>query len=260
MLKRLVGVITVKDNWAVQSIGFQKYLPLGKPEVLAENYDRWQLDEILVVDIDRSKFGLGPNFSLLEKITSKKLMTPLCYMGGIRDSNDALQLISKGADRIALDSLFWKDPAMVGKIADSVGRQAIIRVQPVLKNGDDVCCYDHLVRGSSGTIQPQHFIDNYINCSELMLIDVKNEGSMNSFSTDLVVPFEELNLQLICFGGVTSAKQISHLFSRPNVSAVAIGNSLNYREIPHKSLLPTTEVDLARVTSYGDTTKGAREW
>ena len=160
MLKRIIGVITVKDNWAVQSIGFRKYLPLGRPEVLAENYDRWQLDEIFVVDIGRTKLGLGPNFELVEKITSKKLMTPLCYMGGIRNSNDALHLISKGADRVALDSLFRKEPDMAYQIADAIGRQAIIRVQPFIKKDTKFMCYDYNSRSSDGILCPKYFAES----------------------------------------------------------------------------------------------------
>ncbi|MFT5211438.1 MAG: cyclase [Flavobacterium sp.] len=260
MLKRLIGVITVKNNWAVQSIGYKKYLPLGRPEVIAENYDRWLLDEIIVVDIDRSKYNLGPNFELLKKITSKALMTPLCYMGGIRDSSDALELIRKGADRVAIDSLFRKEPDSVSEIVDAIGRQAVIRVQPALIEGRDVLGYDHLTRCSTGIIDTQKLVDDQLNFSELMIVDVENEGGMDSFSTELVDYFERINLQLICFGGVTSAQKIGCLFSKTNVSAVAIGNSLSYREMPHKSLLTQTEVDRARVTSFGETTKGAKEW
>ena len=77
MLKRLVGVITIHNDWAVQSIGYQQYLPLGRPEI-TENYDRWQLDEIMIIDIDRSKRGLGPNFEIVKKIAKKILTHLLC--------------------------------------------------------------------------------------------------------------------------------------------------------------------------------------
>ena len=93
-----------------------------------------------------------------------------------------------------------------------------------------------------------------------MIVDVENEGSLNSFSTDLLLPFKNHKLQVICFGGITSHLQIKQLFSNINVSAVAIGNSLSYREIPHKSLITQTEVDVARTTSFGAATRGAREW
>jgi imidazole glycerol-phosphate synthase subunit HisF len=37
-------------------------------------------------------------------------------------------------------------------------------------------------------------------------------------------------VSLIAFGGVSSAGQINGLLARPNVTAVAVGNFLSYRE------------------------------
>ena len=82
--KRLIGVITVKQGWAVQSFGYRRHLPMGRPEVVAENLDRWGVDEILLQCIDRSRHGLGPDLALLERISRKGLATPLIYQGGIR--------------------------------------------------------------------------------------------------------------------------------------------------------------------------------
>ena len=53
--KRLIGVITVLDGWAVQSFGYKKYLPLGKPKILAKNLDNWGADEILIQSINRTR-------------------------------------------------------------------------------------------------------------------------------------------------------------------------------------------------------------
>ena len=52
--KRIIGSIAVLNGWAVQSISYNRYLPLGRPEVIAQNLDRWGADEILIQCIDRS--------------------------------------------------------------------------------------------------------------------------------------------------------------------------------------------------------------
>ena len=47
MLKpRILGAVLVKDGWAVQSIGFARFLPVGRPEVSVEFLDRYGVDEI----------------------------------------------------------------------------------------------------------------------------------------------------------------------------------------------------------------------
>ncbi len=260
MLKRLIGVITIKNNWAVQSIGYKKYLPLGRPEVIAENYDRWQLDEILIIDIDRSKLNKGPNFDILEKVSAKKIMTPLSYVGGIRDVNDAINLISSGADRVGIDNLFRSNEESANLISQTLGRQAVIRVQPMIEIDSKIYLYDHLSKKHINEIDVNELINSSNNYSELMITDLENEGKLASFSSKLIAPFNNKDIQIICFGGISEKKQIKNLFNKNEVSAVAIGNSLSYQEIPHKSLLEQKEIHLVRKTSFGAVTKGAREW
>ena len=42
--KRLSALIVVKNNIAVQSFNYNSYLPIGRPDILIENYDRWGVD------------------------------------------------------------------------------------------------------------------------------------------------------------------------------------------------------------------------
>ena len=46
---RIIGVVIVKDNLAVQSIGFNKFLPLGDPSLVVENLNRYGIDEIVIL-------------------------------------------------------------------------------------------------------------------------------------------------------------------------------------------------------------------
>lgn len=260
MLKRLIGVITVKNGWAVQSIGYHRYLPLGRAEVIAENFDRWQLDEILLLGIDRTQLGAGPDFALLERIAAKRIMTPLCYGGGVRGVDDAVALVKAGADRIALDALFQDEPEAANGVAKAIGRQATIRMCPVHRDEHGgVVVYDYRSQsaiGKAADVAPQHH-DAY---SELLLVDWRNEGTLGAFDASLIDPLSALGLQIIAFGGISTKPQVTSLMETETVSAVAVGNSLAYRELAHRDLLTVNEVDKAREISYGAVTRGAREW
>ena len=98
--KRLIGVVIVKDGWAVQSFGYRRWLPLGRPEVLVENLDRWGADEILLQCVDRG--DRGPDIALLERLCKRGLSTPLIYQGGVRSVADGVAVIQTGAERLAL--------------------------------------------------------------------------------------------------------------------------------------------------------------
>ena len=77
--KRLTGAVTIRGGLVVQSFGYNRYLPIGKPKVVAENLDRWGVDEIFIQVIDRSINNLGPDIELVKEISTSGILTPIMY-------------------------------------------------------------------------------------------------------------------------------------------------------------------------------------
>lgn len=228
--KRLIGVITVKNNIAVQSFSYKKYLPIGKPEILAKNLDRWGADEILLKVIDTNNYNQEPNYDILEKVLNLKLSTPIIYGGGILNVKDALKIIRFGADRILIEKILYSDLSKVKKISETIGAQALIASIPLIYHNKNIYHFNYLKKEK--TKINNNFItainENLI--SEVLLIDSENEGYENSFNYSLLNSFPIKNFSLICFGGISTPKQIIKIIKNKNVNAVAIGNSLNYKE------------------------------
>ncbi len=132
MLKvRMIGVVTVKDEIAVQSFGYNKYFPLGDPVLLIENLDRWGADEIFLQVIDRSENNKGPDYALIERVSELSLSTALVYSGGITSVPEGIDVIKRGADRIAINAMMISSPDEIGSLSKVLGAQAIIGVLPV---------------------------------------------------------------------------------------------------------------------------------
>ena len=72
------------------------------------------------------------------------------------------------------------------------------------------------------------FSENVV--SESLIIDFLNEGCRNSFDSSLIERFPKNDIPLIVFGGISEPKQIEDLISQRQVSAVCVGNFLNYKE------------------------------
>jgi cyclase len=228
--KRLIGVVTVKSGHAVQSFSYKHYLPLGKVNCLIENLDRWGVDEIFIQCIDRSLAEQGPDFALLNQISAMGISTPLTYAGGIRNSNDAIRVIKSGADRVCVDSLISKDINAVWEIGFKIGAQALLLAIPAKEINHKLAWYDYRERNYR-EIEEIELQLNRRNFSEILLIDHSNEGLLNSFNSDLVKLFPFKDIDLIAFGGISEPTQITDLSKYENCVAVAIGNSLNYREL-----------------------------
>jgi len=228
--KRLVGVITVRRGWAVQSFGYRRWLPLGRPEILAQNLDRWGVDEILVQVIDRS-FGLdGPDFGLLARLGKIGLSTPLVYSGGISSLSDAERVVNSAADRICVDALLHDNPDEVERISRHLGAQAVIGAIPLSMMEGDVRWLDYRDRSESPI--PSRISDLFFSgiVSEALVIDWRNEGKPASFDEVLVNQFPIADVPLIVFGGLSDSSQLRRLLSSSRIVAAAIGNFLNYKE------------------------------
>lgn len=228
--KRLVGVVTVRDGWAVQSFGYRRYLPLGRPEVLVENLDRWGADEIVLQCIDRTRGHAGPDLALLERVSRRGLATPLIYGGGIRNAADAIAVVKSGADRVCVDALLHDAPETLQSLAAPLGAQAIIACLPMAMVDGAPRWLDYR-SGEQRALAPRvvELLEAGV-ASEALVVDWSHEGSAGAFDTALVSRFPARHIPLIAFGGLSDAAQLRPLLQDARVSAVAIGNFLNYRE------------------------------
>lgn len=228
--KRIIGTIVVRNNLAVQSFGYNKYLPLGKPEILAKNLERWCVDEILILDIDRSKKNLQPNIDLLKSINSIGLNTPIIYGGGISSYESCLKVFDNGADRILVENIVHKNLNELDQISSKIGSQSLILSFPLIKYKNELLQYNYISK------KTEKLSSNFLNAiqqnfvSEILIIDNMNEGYFDKFNIDIIKMFPFKNFPKICFGGIVTKKKVFEIIKHKSVSAIAIGNSLNYTE------------------------------
>lgn len=228
--KRLIGVVTVKSGWAVQSFGYGRYLPLGNPECLVENLDRWGADEILVLAIDRTLSGGGPDFELIARLARLGLETPLIYGGGIRTISDGVNVILSGAERLVIDALLHDDLSIVRDLSERLGAQAMVASLPLSIRNSQLEWLDYRNLAFSGVSDDVLSVIQSGVVSEVIVVDWQHEGYRNGFEENLVTRFPLQDIPLIAFGGISEPEQMIGLLKRPNVSATAVGNFLSYRE------------------------------
>jgi cyclase len=228
--KRLIAMVTISDGWVVQSFGYKRLLPIGRPEIVAKNLDRWGADEIVLQFIDRSLSNLGPDFEVLDLIANLGLATPLIYVGGVANTQNAIEAVSRGADRIGIDAMMFDAPYEIRSISERIGSEALIACMPLSIVDNNVCWLDYKTKTNYKLDAKCFDILNRDNFSEILVIDWQNEGFANSFDLRLVQQFPDLGMGLIPFGGISTSRQIRQLLGQTGVVGVAVGNSLNYKE------------------------------
>ena len=229
--KRVIACLTILNNIVVQSIGFKKYLPIGKPEIAIEFLNDWGIDEIILIDIGATKYGYKPNLEIIKKV-SKFNMVPLTVGGGISDIKDVENLMHCGADKICINSLLNSNLSKVNEISMIFGRQSIVASIDIKEvNGKkgvfnylnkNILDYDYL-----------EFAKNLedIGVGEIFINSVDNDGKKQGYDLDLKRSVANaLNIPVIGCGGAGSPRHMLELLRETNVSGAVAGNFFHFYE------------------------------
>jgi len=133
-MKRLIATLVIKDGLVVQSIGFKKYLPIGRPEIAVEFLNSWGIDEIIILDIDATKNERLIDVELVKR-AAKKCFVPLTIGGGIKNIEHAEKLLQAGADKIAVNFGARADLSLIDELSTSYGNQFVVVGIDILKHG-----------------------------------------------------------------------------------------------------------------------------
>lgn len=227
--KRLGSVVFVKNGLVVQSIGFTKYLPVGKPEIVVKNLDSWGADEIILLNYDAVSLN-KPDYRLIEKISDLNIRTPLIYGGGIKNVSDAVKCIKHGSDRVVVNQIYLNNISQIPKISEIIGKESLVLSLNLNIIKKKLYIYNYLTK-KIREFNNKEFEENCKNyISEIFLTDYMNEGKRNAFNFNLLKNKFFKNKKILAYGGINTTNQFRRLFRYKNISSVILGNCLNYKE------------------------------
>ncbi len=228
--KRLVGKILIDHNLAIQSKGFSTYLPLGKPEILAEFLDQWQVDEILLIDRTASIRGTVIDADIISAVV-EVCRSPLTVAGGIANVKQAELLVNKGADRISINSNFHINPNLVTQLSDMLGRQAVVVSLDFIMQGQQALVFDHKTK-TAGQYQLMDAckLAEDKGVGELFIHSADRDGLATGYELDVYRDIvASVAIPVIASGGYGKPSHVEDVINT-GVNAIAIGNGLNYVE------------------------------
>jgi tRNA-dihydrouridine synthase len=116
---RIIPCLLIQNNGLVKTVKFEKPKYVGDPINAVRIFNEKEADELMVLDIDASVMGRAPDFKLIERLAAECRM-PLCYGGGVKNREQARELISLGVEKVALSSALVENPGLAADIADEI--------------------------------------------------------------------------------------------------------------------------------------------
>lgn len=232
MLKRrIVGVLIVKDNIVVQSIGFSRYLPVGNPEIVAEYLNQWGADEIILLDITATRNGRPPNFDLITKV-AKHCRVPLTVGGGITTIEHIHKLMHCGADKVSFNHLALQNPQFLQHASSIFGTQSVVASIDACIFEGSYRVYDYS-KDKILNVSPSDLASRLqtFGVGEIFLNSVDRDGKKSGFDIPLINHTNaQLSIPLIVSGGAGSPDHFVEVLSKTSASAVAAANIFHYFE------------------------------
>lgn len=223
----------------VKTLKFARPKYVGDPINAVRIFNEKEADELMLLDIDATREGRGPDFRAVEEIASECFM-PLCYGGGIRTAADARTLFSLGVEKVALQTAVARDPSIIREIADHSGEQAVVVSIDVRRDWlgraklhsyagvrPAVADWRQAIRSAVG-----------LGAGEILLTAVHRDGTLEGPDLALVGEASQVaDVPLIASGGIGSLGDIQAA-TAAGASAVAAGAFFVFHG-PHRAVLIT---------------------
>lgn len=230
-LRRIIGTIFTRGPLAVQSIAFKRHLPVGDPVVVAEAYDQWQADEIVLADITATAEGRLVSKDIINRAT-RHLRTPLTVGGGIQTIAQVEDLLRSGADRVFINTTAREKGQFVHDAAQFFGSQCIVAWIDVLRDASGALrVYDHLTRSTLGTPLEDWMRElEQRGIGEIILHAVHADGQMQGFDLKLATHASAVAVPVILSGGAGCARHFQEAFSASQIAGACAGNIFTHSE------------------------------
>ena len=243
---RLVACIITKDQLVVQSFGFKKYPPIGNVKTAIEFFVNWDVDEIILIDIDASKEQRSPNIDLVEW-ACKECFVPLTVGGGIKTLGHIQQLLKAGSDKVCLNSIVAENMNFVTKASDRFGDQCITVSVDAVSTPHGYKLYDYINKTTS-EIELKFYLKSIeaAGAGEILINSINRDGSKHGYDLDLLkLVSSAVNIPVIALGGVGRFEHLSQGITSGGCQAVAAANIFQHME--HSTIAAKAQMKAAGI-------------
>lgn len=243
---RLIPCLFLKNGFLVRSEQFKIHQSLGNAIHQVERFNAWDVDELIYLDISktvntshdthRKDLKIKTESSILDilETVSKTCFMPLTFGGNIRTLNDIHARISRGADKVSLNTATFETPELIEEAAKIFGSQALIASVDVWKHkGGQYEVYSHHGQNRTGKC-PFDWIKTLerMGIGEILLTAIQHDGMAGGYDIPLIArAAKNANIPVIACGGVGQFQHFSEGVINGHADAVAAGNIFHFTEL-----------------------------
>lgn len=229
LAKRVIPCLDVTDGRVVKGVNFVELTDVGDPVAVAKAYGDQGADELVFLDITATSSNRKTMIDVIKR-TAKEVFIPFTVGGGIRSVSDMKNLLSAGADKIALNSQAVATPTLISEGAKKFGNQCIVVAIDAKRIGSSWHVFVHGGRKDTGldvVEWAQKVVE--LGAGEILLTSMDGDGTKDGYDIELTkIVSEAVGVPVIASGGCGSVEDIEEVFVKTRATAALAASIFHY--------------------------------
>ncbi len=231
LTKRIIACLDVSAGRVVKGVKFENLRDAGDPAELARAHSESGADEIVLLDISAAQESRSILLDVIQR-TAKHLFIPLTVGGGIRSVDEAASVVAAGADKVSINSAAIADSALITRIAERFGSQAVVVAIDARRNADGSGWTAFTHGGRKATSRDA--VDwakeaESRGAGEILLTSMDRDGTASGFDCDLTrIVSSSVQIPVIASGGAGGLEHFVEVFERGSADAALAASIFHY--------------------------------
>jgi imidazole glycerol-phosphate synthase subunit HisF len=214
----------------VKTVRFKNPSYVGDPINAIKIYNDKEVDELILIDINASKQKRRPNFDKIADMAGEAFM-PFAYGGGVKTYDDFAKLFTLGVEKVVVNSLIQEDPAVIQKVVEDYGAQAVVACvdfkKPLFGGKGPSSYLGHKIKQTlTGYAK---YLEKEIGVGELMVQSMDRDGTWEGYDHEVTSEIlNSVDIPVIACGGCGSVEHLKEMLYSTNANAAALGSMAVY--------------------------------
>ena len=233
LCKRIIACLDVRDGCVVKGVNFEGLREAGDPASLARRYNADGIDEIVILDVTATIEGRRALQETI-KAVSRELFIPLVVGGGIRSADDAGAAIEAGADKVSLNTAALDDPALLTRLAEVYGSQAVVVAIDAKRDQSRFAVFKRSGRTPAGRDAVEWAREAEAKgAGEILLTSIDRDGTRAGFDCEMTAAVSDaVSIPVIASGGAGTFEHFVDVFTEGRAEAALAASVFHFSEHP----------------------------